>query len=111
MTKSKPFKQPLFSKSEQRDLEEAPPELSALLEEEINMVRFAIRRLFKISKSQSADEAVKTLAVLSAVSGRLAGLIRAQQQLMIQAPNSGNSELRTMLESVLAEVRAEWPKL
>jgi hypothetical protein len=113
MTK-KSFFQPLFTHSEQRDLANASGQPSALLDEEIDLVRVAIRRLFKISKDQAAQdpaEAVKTLAVLSAVSSRLASLIRTQQQLKTAAGATGDGELRIMLEKVLLEVQADWPQL
>jgi hypothetical protein len=114
MKKFKSFYQPLFTKSEQRDLAAAPLASAALLEDEINMARVAIRRMFKISKEQAEQDpaaAVRTLAILSAVSGRLASLIRAQEQLKAAGRDSDDSDLRVMLESVLVEVQATWPKL
>jgi hypothetical protein len=108
------FYQPLFTHSEQRHLACASGRSSALLDEEIDLVRLAIRRLFKNSKDQAAQhpaEAVQTLAVLSSVSRRLAALIRAQQQLKIAAGASSDGELRLLLEKALLEVQAGWPRL
>jgi hypothetical protein len=106
MTETPGFYQNVFTPTERRDLEAAPRDPTAILNEEINMVRVAVRRMFRISKHQSQDDAVKTLAILSAVSGRLANLVRAQQQ--IKSGAQGVNEFKQLLEDVLVEVQADW---
>ncbi len=106
MTEPPSFYQTVFTPTERRDLEAAPRDPAAILNDEINLVRVAVRRMFKISKHQSQDDAVKTLAILSAVSGRLSSLVKAQQQ--IKSGSQGDSEFKRLLEDVLVEVQADW---
>jgi hypothetical protein len=110
MTEPKPFYQPLYTQSEQRDLAAAPVDPAALLDEQININRIVIRRMFKLSKDQQPEEQIKTLAILSAVSSRLISSIRTQQQLKAGGVGGGD-EYRIMIENALIEVQAEWPKL
>ena len=62
--------------------------------------------MFKLSKQQQPTEQIKTLAILSAVSGRLVSMVRAQQQLKVGS--GGDSELKIMIDQVLAEVQSTW---
>lgn len=110
MTETKGFYGPLFTAAERRDLAAVPADTTSQLSAEIDVVRVSIRRMFKISKHQNAEEAVRTLAILSAVSGRLSGLLRIQQQLKTGI-GSGDTDLRIMLEQVLVEVQVDWPKI
>ena len=108
MTEPPGLYQPFFTAAERRDLSagEVKP-----LEEEIKLVRVAMRRILKISKSQEGEDQVKTLVLLSAVSSRVASLLRTQEQLTRGKPSGSESDLRNMLENVLLEVQADWPKL
>jgi hypothetical protein len=90
---------------------------AAPLADEIGLLKVTIRRMFALSKEQPAEEAVKTLAQLSAVTARLASIVRTQQLILNdlrQRPGKGDSlsvELSSMLLNVLAEVQQDWPLL
>ncbi len=108
MTEPQGLYQPFFAAAEKRDLAygEVKP-----LDEEIKLVRVAIRRKLKISRGQSDEEQVKKPVLPSAISGRLAGLLRTQDQLTRGKSSTADSDLRLMLETVLAEAQADWPQL
>ena len=93
----------------------APPE--APLADEIDLNKVTILRMLAISREQPPEDAVRTLAQISAVNSRLVNVIRIQQLMlndMRQRSSMGaNGDLLIMLENVLLEVQQEqnWPKL
>ena len=100
-------------------LENAPP---PPLADEIDLLRVIIRRMFALSKEQTPEDAVRTLALLSTMIMRLAGVIRTQQQILYDqrhprsqsARSQGNgipTAFQNMLEDLLTEAQADWPKL
>jgi hypothetical protein len=106
MSDTRSFYLPVFNATEKRDIEVAPLESGAILDDNLNLVRIAIRRMLKISKDQDPGEAVRTLAIAAATTGRMMSMLRAREQLR----TSGviKSDLFADLEQALEEVRATW---
>jgi len=106
MTDARSFYQPVFNACEQRDIQAAPLEPGAVLDDNLNLVRIAIRRMLKISKDQDPGEAVKTLAIAAATTSRMVSMLRAREQL--KTSGAMKSDLLSNLEIALEEVRATW---
>jgi hypothetical protein len=93
----------------------APP--NAPLADEIDLNKVTILRMLAISREQPPEDAVRTLALISAVNSRLVNVIRIQQLMLNDMRQrsymGGNGDLLIMLENVLLEVQQELnvPKL
>lgn len=74
------------------------------LEDEIALLRWAVRRLYALAQEQDNDEAVKTLIALGATATRLARLVQTQARL----PGTGEDELQALLAQALEEVAREF---
>jgi hypothetical protein len=105
MTETRSFYQPLFNASEKRDLSASPLDPTGILDDNMNLVRIAIRRMFRISKDQDPGEAVKTLAIAASTTSKMLSMLRAREQL--KTTGGMHSDLLADLEIALAEVRAE----
>lgn len=105
MTKARSFYQPVFNAAEKRDIEAAPLEPGAILDDNLNLARIAIRRMLKISKDQDPGEAVRTLAIAAATTSRMLSMLRAKEQLKLTGGTG--DDLLADLEIALAEIRAE----
>jgi hypothetical protein len=106
LSETRSFYQPLFNATERRDIVAAPLEPGAVLDDNLNLVRIAIRRMLKISKDQDPGEAVRTLAIAAATTGRMMSMLRAREQLKTTGVMKG--DLLETLELALEEVRATW---
>lgn len=73
------------------------------LQDEIALLRLAVRRLFALSQEQDDGEAVKTLTALSAAAARLARIVQTQAQLS----GASDGDLEALLMQALSEVRQE----
>ena len=73
------------------------------LQDEIALLRLAVRRLFALSQEQDDGEAVKTLTALSAAAARLARIVQTQAQLSA----ASDDDLESLLMKALSEVREE----
>ncbi len=78
------------------------PEVS--LEEEIEMLRKALRQAFQLSQeAQSTEEKLRALGVLGAAAARLANMVKVQRQL-----NQGReSELEEAINAAIEEAARE----
>ena len=72
--------------------------------EEIAMLRMTMRRTMAMARDlEKLDELLEVLKALSAASGRLASLVRAQ----VEVSGKRGSEMEALLERTLAEITAE----
>lgn len=110
MSETKGIYDTLYSALEREALQNAA---QTPLDDEIKLVKIAMRRLLKIAKGQSDEEQVKTLVLMSTVAGKLASLLRTQRDLQQTSGNNSENSLRAMLDKVVLEVQIEqnWPIL
>jgi hypothetical protein len=91
-----------FTSSENEDLEAV---IAQNLDDEITMLRVALRRTFEVvASSADADAACFALSALGQASIRLAGLLKTQRMLQ----GSGSVDVAAALNQALGEVVKEF---
>ncbi len=90
-----------FKRQETQDLDAY---LATGLEDEIVMMRIAIRRVMNLAEPESLEEAVLALRALGHASSRLAGLLKVQKELGGEADRV-SAALAEALNDVLKDLR------
>jgi hypothetical protein len=100
----KGFYSPLLKPRERRDLS-SPQGGQPPLQDEIDLHRVIMRRMFTIAQDQPPEEAIKTLTMLSITASRMAGLLRVQE--VLRRSPSADNEFNIAREIALREIAKE----